>query len=72
MDVRTRRGAIAEGATTINQFLAGGMIDELRLHVVPLVLAADYVRLFDGAQPSELSSTSARWTRHVTHLVYRR
>lgn len=64
--------AIAGGVTTINQFLAGGMIDELRLHVVPLVLAADYVRLFDDVQPSELSSTSARWTRQVTHLVYRR
>ena len=30
--------AIAGGATTINQCLAAGVIDELRLHVVPVVL----------------------------------
>ena len=67
-----RNVAIAGGATTINQFLAGGMIDELRLHVVPVVIDAGYVRLFDGVGPTTLSSTSARWTPEVTHLVYTR
>ena len=63
--------AVAGGATTINQYLAAGVIDELRLHVVPVVLDVDYVRLFDGVGPIAWSSASARWTPAVTHLVYR-
>ena len=61
--------AIAGGATTINQYLAAGAIDELRLHVVPVVIDAGYVRLFDGVGPQRWSSTSVRSTPEVTHLV---
>jgi dihydrofolate reductase len=64
--------AIAGGATTINQCLAAGVIDELRLHVAPVVLDVGYVRLFDGVGPTAWSSASGRWTPEVTHLVYRR
>jgi len=64
--------AIAGGATTINQFLAAGMIDELRLHVAPAVLDLGYVRVFDGVGTISWSSASGRWTPEVTHLVYRR
>ena len=64
--------AIAGGVTTINQYLSAGVIDELRLHVVSLVLDVDYVRLFDGTGPAGWSSTSGRWTPEVTHLVCRR
>ncbi len=64
--------AIAGGATTINQYLAAGVVDELRLHVVPVVLDVGYVRLFDGVGPITWTSRSARWTPEVTHLVYRR
>lgn len=64
--------AVAGGATTINQYLAAGVVDELRLHVVPVVLDVGYVRLFDGVGPIAWSSASARWTPEVTHLVYRR
>lgn len=64
--------AIAGGATTINQFLAAGAIDELRLHVVPVVIDVGYVRLFDGVGTIEWSSASSRWTPEVTHQVYRR
>ena len=67
-----RNVAIAGGASTINQFLAGGLLDELRLHVAPVVIDADYVRLFDGVGPITWSSTSGRWTPDVTHLVLRR
>jgi hypothetical protein len=48
------------------------VIDELRPHVVPVVIDVDYVRLFDGTGPARWSSTSAWWTPEVTHLVYRR
>ena len=64
--------AIAGGATTINQYLAAEAIDELRLHVAPVVVDNGYVRVFDGVGPRSWSSTSARWTPEVTHLVYRR
>ena len=39
--------AVAGGAHTVNQYLAAGLIDELRLHVAPLLLGAGE-RLFDG------------------------
>ena len=64
--------AIAGGATTINQYLAAGAIDELRLHVAPVVIDVGYVRLFDGSGPQRWSSTSVRSTPEVTHLVYTR
>ena len=64
--------SIAGGASTLNQYLAAGAVDELRLHVVPVVIDAGYVRLFDGVGPREWSSTSGRWTPEVTHLVFRR
>jgi dihydrofolate reductase len=67
-----RNVSIAGRAETINQYLAIGAIDELRLHVAPVVLDADYVRLFEGVGPIAWSATSGRWTAEVTHLVYRR
>jgi dihydrofolate reductase len=41
--------AIQGGATTINQYLAAGLIDELRLHIVPLTLGAG-TRLFGASR----------------------
>ncbi|MDQ3166883.1 MAG: dihydrofolate reductase family protein [Actinomycetota bacterium] len=67
-----RNVAIAGGVTTINQYLAAGVVDELRLHVVPVVIGVEYVRLFERVGPTVWASTSARWTPEVTHLVYRR
>jgi dihydrofolate reductase len=64
--------AVAGGPSTVNQFLAAGLIDELRLHVTPVVLDVGYVRMFDGVGPISWSSSSARWTPEVTHLTYRR
>jgi dihydrofolate reductase len=62
--------AIAGGATTINQYLAAGLIDELRLHVVPLVAGAGE-RLFDGVVDVDLEQVAVRRTELVTHLTYR-
>jgi dihydrofolate reductase len=67
-----RNISIAGGATTINQYLAAGAIDELRLHVAPVVIDAGYVRVFDGVGPITWPSVSGRWTPEVTHLVCRR
>ena len=65
--------AIAGGAATINQYLAAGLIDELRLHVVPFTAGVSGgSRIFDGVPPIELEAVAARHSSHVTHLTYRR
>jgi dihydrofolate reductase len=62
--------AIMGGATTINQYLAAGLIDELRLHIVPLTLGAG-TRLFEGVPALKLEQVTARATSLVTHVTYR-
>jgi dihydrofolate reductase len=66
--------AIAGGADTLNQFLARGLVDVLRLHIVPLTLGfggrTDVVRLFDGVPPRRFDATHVRATPHVTHVTY--
>ena len=65
--------SIAGGASTVNAYLAIGAIDELRLHVVPVVSGLTHgSRIFDGVPALGLVSAGARWTPHVTHLTYRR
>jgi dihydrofolate reductase len=61
--------AIAGGASTVNQYLAAGLLDELRLHVAPIVLGCGE-RLFEGVGRIELVQLEARQTRLVTHLRY--
>jgi dihydrofolate reductase len=63
--------SVAGGPATTNQYLAAGLIDELRLHVVPFV-AGRGERLLDGTAGVELKPVSSRTTPHVTHLVYAR
>ena len=58
------------GATTINQYLAAGLIDELRMHIAPLTLGAG-TRLFEGVPPLELEQLAARAASRVTHVIYR-
>ncbi|QIZ39604.1 dihydrofolate reductase family protein [Saccharopolyspora sp. ASAGF58] len=59
MDVRNRDVAISGGAATINQYLRGGLIDELRTHIAPVTLGAGE-RLFEGAPALDLKLVSAR------------
>ncbi len=62
--------SIHGGANTVNQYLAAGLIDEIRLHVAPLMLGAGS-RLFDGVPPLDLEQVEARAAKSVTHLIYR-
>ena len=63
--------SIAGGPSVLNQYLAAGLVDELRVHVAPFV-AGGGERLFEGTPGMELTPVSSRATAHVTHLVYRR
>lgn len=62
--------AVAGGASTVNQYLAAGLLDELRLHIAPFTLG-DGTRLFDGVPPLKLEQLSSRGASLVTHVTYR-
>jgi dihydrofolate reductase len=60
------------GADVINQYLAAGLLDELELHVVP-VLFGGGARLFDNLGDAEVRLEQVRAVEApgVTHLTYR-
>jgi dihydrofolate reductase len=59
------------GANTVAQYLQAGLLDELNLHVIPLLLGSG-VRLFDGLDPTALELTKTRSidTPRATHLRF--
>jgi dihydrofolate reductase len=59
------------GASVVQQALAAGVLDELNIHLVPVLLGSGGVRLLDGLQPAELELTRVIEGEHVTHLRYR-
>lgn len=63
---------VAGGPTLAQQFLGAGLIDEIRLQVVPVLLGAG-TRLFDniGTQRIELEQTRMIATPAATHLRFR-
>jgi dihydrofolate reductase len=63
--------SIAGGANTIQQYLNAGLIDEMQIHLVPLMLGGG-IRLFDQVDPElELVGTRVVESPGVTHLKYR-
>ncbi|MBA2783304.1 MAG: dihydrofolate reductase family protein [Actinomycetota bacterium] len=63
---------IAGGANTIQQFIKAGLLDELQIHLAPILLG-DGVRLFDhpGTEQIELEKTRVIDSPRVTHLTFR-
>jgi dihydrofolate reductase len=62
---------IGGGADVINQYLAAGHVDELELHVVPLLLGGG-ARLFEGIGPDlELEQIRVVEAPGVAHVKYR-
>lgn len=61
---------IAGGANTIQQVLAAGLLDELFLHVAPVVLGAGE-RLLENVGDPVLVPVETIASRRVTHLRYR-
>jgi dihydrofolate reductase len=64
--------AVAGGANVFQQFLAAGLIEELTVHVVPLLLGGG-IRLFGELEPGEveLEQLDAVASDVVAHLTYR-
>lgn len=61
---------VAGGPTTANQYLAAGLVDELRLQIAPAIVGAGE-RLFDGVGPLQLEVISIRPVSLTTHVHYR-
>jgi dihydrofolate reductase len=61
---------IAGGAHTIQQFIAAGLLDELYLHIVPIVLGAGE-RLLENVGDPTLAPVKVIASPAVTHVKYR-
>jgi dihydrofolate reductase len=62
--------AIAGGARAVRQYLAAGLLDELYLHIVPVVLGAGERLLEDVGDPT-LEPVKVVASPGVTHVKYR-
>lgn len=65
-----RTVSIAGGASTVRQYLSAGLIDELRLHIAPVVLVAGEP-LLAGLEDLTLEQVSSVEKELVTHVTYR-
>jgi dihydrofolate reductase len=62
--------AIAGGAGAVRQYLAAGLLDQLHLHIVPIVLGAGERLLEDVGDPT-LEPVEVVASPAVTHVKYR-
>jgi dihydrofolate reductase len=62
--------AVAGGADVAQQYLRAGLLDEIQIHLVPLLLG-DGVRLFDDPGDAQLEVTRVIDSPSVTHIRYR-
>jgi dihydrofolate reductase len=63
---------IGGGASIVQQYLQAGLLDELQIHVAPMLLGGGTRLLEDlGADPPQLEATRVIDSPHVTHLRYR-
>lgn len=60
------------GANTAQQYMKAGLLDEIQIHLVP-VLLGEGIRLFEdiGTEQIELERTSVKQSPDVTHLRFR-
>ncbi|HWM08755.1 MAG TPA: dihydrofolate reductase family protein [Solirubrobacteraceae bacterium] len=65
-----RNISIAGGAQTVRQYLAAGLLDELRIHIVPVILGAGE-RLLDDVGDVKLEQVESSATNLVTHITYK-
>jgi dihydrofolate reductase len=62
--------AIAGGANVVQQYLQAGLVDQIQLHVAPLLLGGGK-RLLDGTGHVDLEASRVVGSPGVTHLRYR-
>jgi dihydrofolate reductase len=62
--------AIAGGASTVQQYLAAGLIDQMHLHIAPVILGSGE-RLLDHIGTPTLEIIDVVASPHVTHIKYR-
>jgi dihydrofolate reductase len=69
---RNKNILVAGGANTVQQFLKAGLVDEIQIHVAPLLLGGG-VKLLDGLSSDEVKLESTRVVESpvVAHLQYR-
>jgi dihydrofolate reductase len=65
-----REVVIMGGGRLIRGALDAGLLDELRLHLSPVVLGSG-TPLFDGQTPRRLRQIHVQVSAHATHLTYR-
>jgi len=61
---------IMGGGRTVRTAIEAGVVDELRLHLAPVLLGGG-TPLFTGAAPRSLRQIHVRASAHATHLTYR-
>jgi dihydrofolate reductase len=66
------KDVVVSGTTIVQQCLRGGWLDEINIHLAPVLLGGG-VRLFDhlGLEPRKLEILRVVDTPEVTHLRYR-
>ena len=61
---------VAGGAATAQQFLRAGLVDEIQLHLVPILMGGG-LRLFEHLASTKLVQVRVLESPGVTHLRYR-
>lgn len=62
--------ALGGGADVARQYLDAGLLDQITVHLVPVLLGGG-TRLFDGATPTSLQLARVTGSSSATHLTYR-
>jgi dihydrofolate reductase len=65
-----RNVSIAGGASAVQQYLAAGLLDELHLHIVPVILGSGE-RLLENVGDPRLEPVEVVASPAVTHVKYR-
>ncbi len=65
-----RNVMIMGGATTVNQYIKAGYIEELWLHIVPVTIGTG-IRLFEDVPNLKLEPIEVTGTSVVTHIRYK-
>ncbi len=69
MAAGSKNVSVMGGGDVVRQCVDGGLVDELRIHLAPVVLGSG-TPLFAGGKPRQLVQRSVQVSAGVTHLTY--